>query len=169
MRLVSIALIAVATCFMSNACRADQIVYAMGSLGSEFGTLDLTTGVFNPIGPADTGFYGDITTQPTTGTVYAVDHNMDLIVLNPSTGAIESTVGHLGIHLYGLKFDANGVLYGYNGGSLYQVNPSTASETLNRFVRDQYRCQLWCNLRGQYPLSRGGKCTQSYPLDPLHH
>ena len=89
---------------------ADQTVYAMGSLGSEFGTLDLTTGVFNPIGPADTGFYGDITTQPTTGAVYAVDNNTNLVVLDPSNGAIESTVGLLGKHLYGLKFGPGGVL-----------------------------------------------------------
>jgi hypothetical protein len=59
-----------------------------------------------------------------------VDQDGDLDLLNPSTGAIESTVGHMGIHIYGLKFDSNGVLYGYNGGALYQVNPLTASETL---------------------------------------
>jgi hypothetical protein len=56
MRLVAGAVIAIATCFLSNACRADLTVYAMGSLGTEFGTLDLTTGVFNPLGPAATGF-----------------------------------------------------------------------------------------------------------------
>ncbi len=130
MRLRAIAFTAIVTCFTSNACRADLTAYAMGSVGTEFGTLDLTTGAYTALGPATTGFYGDITTQPSTGAVYAIDHLSDLVILDPSTGGIQATVGPLSTHFYGLKFGPDGVLYGYGGGSLYTVNLSTASATL---------------------------------------
>ncbi len=103
-------------------------VYAGTSAGN-FGTLDLSTGTFTPIGvPTGFRFWG---MGVSGGSLYAADPSSNLYLANKTTGAFslvgnsnvtDSAIGSLGSTTSGLYS------MGY-GGELYSVNPSTGGVT----------------------------------------
>ena len=167
MRPISIALIAIAT-MLHDQCLRGSNPLCDGSLGSEFGTLDLTTGVFDPIGPADTGFYGDITTQSYHRQCTPWIRITISSCLIEAPGRSSRQWDSWAPTFIGLKFGPNGVLYGYNGGFLYQVNPSTASATLIGSYGINTGVNYGATFVGNYSLPAGGESIQSYSLDPSH-
>ena len=133
-------LIASAAVILSTAASAGPIVYAISTnyntFTGVFGTMNLTAGTFNQIGPS--------TSDPLTGLVpgpngsllsLSVSGNLDSI--NPATGAI-TVIGASGIGPAGGPGDAAGDLVAFNGmlyatdldNNLYTVNATTGAATL---------------------------------------
>src|ERR1700691_5068461 len=108
---------------------ADNIDYA--ATGSQFGTIDLQTGVFTQIGELD-GILGSATQDLARlpgGLLYGDNADSKLALIDPAT-LTTSLVGACGNNIFGLAFRQDGTLFGCSGNTLYQINPNTAAATL---------------------------------------
>jgi hypothetical protein len=76
------------------AANANPIVYAIGGSG-QFGTMNLSTGSFTPIGPGISVGTGGLVRGP-GGTLLSLGYNGDLNSINPATGVL-SPVGATGL------------------------------------------------------------------------
>lgn len=66
------------------AARAGEIVYAETFDNAQFGTLDLSSGLFTPIGPG--GGFSSKGMAVAGGKIYAIDFNKSLYSVDPVTG-----------------------------------------------------------------------------------
>jgi hypothetical protein len=93
-----------------------------------FGTMDLSTGVFMQIGPANPAGYIGISTVGAT--VYAIDNNFNLVSINPMTG-IPTVIGNTGISFPLLAGSPSGAQYAVDvNNDLYSINTTTGAATL---------------------------------------
>ncbi|MCV2419224.1 IPTL-CTERM sorting domain-containing protein [Paucibacter sp. DJ2R-2] len=97
--------------------------------GTNIGTIDSTTGVGTVVGPTGhAGTYG-VAEDPTSNILYAT-YGTTLATVNKSTGAL-TTVGNMGISIFGITFDASGALWTVSTGTgLYTVNKASGAVTL---------------------------------------
>jgi len=109
-------------------CYGDTLLFATNGAG-QFGTIDVTTGIFAQIGGLEPstlwglGWDGYILYGLTS------QANPDLDIINPSTGAI-TTVGATGLSKYSIMSSTiGGALYAIDGSSskLYTINPATGA------------------------------------------
>jgi len=122
------------------AANADPLVYVLGGSG-QFGTMNLSTGSFTPIGPGISVGTGGLVQGP-SGTLLSLGFDGNLNRINPTTGAL-STVGATGLGDCSLltspcgsnsaniigKVGSN--LYATDlANNLYSVNPTTGAATL---------------------------------------
>lgn len=122
---------------------ADSVYVVSGSITGNgvFGTVDLTTGAYKPIGPTEPAGYFGMGTGP-SGTLYTLNYAGQLDRINPVTGAF-ARVGATGLQpcvipspacgptsIFGLG-SLNGKLFATDfSNSIYSVNSSTAAATL---------------------------------------
>jgi hypothetical protein len=121
--------------------RADVLGYASALIGtstnSEFGILDLTTGVFTDITTYSNTFIADLALSPDE-TLYAltapdgVAGSNEITTINTTSGAItDVAVNSAGLESF--DFAANGTLYGLSYTApvgLYTVDPTTGAAGL---------------------------------------
>jgi len=115
--------------FPIQEAKADVVVYA-GAYFEQYGTLDLTTGVFTLLGtPGDQAGFGEL-----GGNLYAGDGNGDTSSVNPANGkdtfigtgsTTYDTFGSTTTGLYAVSHPT-----GANPFLTYSVNPSTGVATL---------------------------------------
>jgi PEP-CTERM motif len=132
--------LALALVLSTAAANADNLVYVLGGSGP-FGTMNLSTGSFTPIGPAISVGTGGLVQGP-SGTLLSLGFDGNLNRINPTTGAL-STVGATGLGDCSLltspcgsnsaniigKVGSN--LYATDlANNLYSVNPTTGAATL---------------------------------------
>jgi hypothetical protein len=115
----------------SEAFAAHPLVYVITApTGQQFGTLDLTTGVFTQIGPATPEGQSSLVSGP-NGDLLSLTFSGDLESINPTTGTT-TVIGATGLG------DTAGVLGGIGGkvyatdlnNNLYGVNTSSGAATL---------------------------------------
>ncbi len=123
---------------------ADSSVYVIGAntTGSGvFGTVDLTTGAYMPIGPTEPDGYFGMATGP-NGALYSLNYVGQLDQINPATGAY-TRIASTGLQPCLVPSPACGptsvfALGGIDGklfatdfaNSVYRVNPATGAATL---------------------------------------
>jgi hypothetical protein len=122
------------------AANADNLVYVLGGSGA-FGTMNLATGSFTPIGPGISVGTGGLVQGP-SGSLLSLGFDGNLNRINPTTGVL-STVGATGLGDCSLltspcgsnsaniigKVGSN--LYATDlANNLYSVNPTTGAATL---------------------------------------
>jgi hypothetical protein len=111
--------------------RAQDDVYAaeFDQTNNQFGTINLFTGTFTPIGSYGSAVINDIAYAP-NGTLYGIEGN-NLVTFNLKTAAI-TTVGTFNVGgLESLAFQpGTGTLYAASQGALYTVNTTTATTAL---------------------------------------
>ncbi len=122
------------------AAKASPIVYTLGD-GGQFGTVNLSTGAFTPIGPGITVGTGGLVNGP-GGTLLTLGFNGDLNTIDPATGILSTigatglgdcslpsspcgpnsanVIGNVGSNFYATDFANN----------LYTINPATGAGTL---------------------------------------
>jgi len=108
---------------------ADNIDYA--ATASQFGSIDLQTGTFTPIGTLN-GILGSATEDLARlpgGLLYGSNTDSKLALVDPVT-LTTSLVGVCGNSLFGLAFRQDGTLFGCSSDTLYQINPNTGAATL---------------------------------------
>jgi hypothetical protein len=119
-----------ASMLLAVSCYASTAFVTDGA--GQFGSMDLGTGAFTQIGGAEPSLlYG---MGWAGGSLYGLDTNANpnLVVIDPSTGAI-STVGATGLAHYSiLSAIIGGSLYALDGvtSNLYSINPATGAATL---------------------------------------
>ena len=96
-------------------------------------TVDRCTGLATQVnsGPqSSSGSLGALAISPSTGKMYNTGYG-NLYEVNKSTGVL-TLIGSTGVTIFGADFDANGVLYGLDGGggNLYTINTATGAATL---------------------------------------
>jgi hypothetical protein len=109
---------------------ADPIIYAATDTG-RFGTLNVATGVFTPIGGVHVGGYDGLGNLP-NGNFAAVDGFNNFVTINRTTGAV-TTVGPTGVPIVvnaSLTTGAQFALDSFN--RLYQINPNTGADSARR-------------------------------------
>jgi hypothetical protein len=122
------------------AANADNLVYVLGD-GGQFGTVNLSTGSFTPIGPGLSVGTGGLV-QGSGGNLLSLGFNGDLNSINPSTGVL-SAIGATGLGDCSLPTSPCGLnsaniigkvgskLYATDlANNLYSVNPTTGAATL---------------------------------------
>jgi hypothetical protein len=122
------------------AAHADNLVYVLGD-GGQFGTVNLSTGSFTPIGPGLSVGTGGLV-QGSGGNLLSLGFNGDLNSINPTTGVL-SVVGATGLGDCSLPTSPCGLnstnilgkvgskLYATDlANNLYSVNPTTGKATL---------------------------------------
>jgi hypothetical protein len=109
--------------------RADVIDFVSTSL-SQFGTLDLNTGTFVPIG-TDV-FFQDLARLP-FNTLYGMDNAQTLRIVNPADGS-STIVGVSGNGIQGLAIRSDGTLFGLSHQNLYTIDKTTGAATLVGFM-----------------------------------
>jgi hypothetical protein len=124
-RLVITAVVALA---VHSSARADSFAYEVTGIGTEFGIVDLNTGVFTPVGNMGQTLAGLGTAG---GVIYGVDYHGDtLYSVNTSTGAL-TTIGTGAVASgYSMFGSTTSGLYaaGFDG-NLYTISPSTGAAT----------------------------------------
>jgi PEP-CTERM motif len=128
----------------AGAAVADPLAYVVsgGITGNGvFGTVNLTTGAYSPVGPTEpNGYFGMATGA--NGDIYSLNYLGQLDRINPQTGAF-TNVGATGLQtclipsaacgptsVFGLG-SANGKLFATDfTNSIYGVNPATGAATL---------------------------------------
>jgi len=80
----------------------DYVYFTKGS----FGTMDLQSGAFTPIGPGGANDQ-DMASRP-GGPLYAADLSTRLLTNDVNTGAIGSIIGTMGNDIHGLRFNRAG-------------------------------------------------------------
>lgn len=121
-----VALIAAA---ISAPARADITTYVGGGSGA-FGTINLNTGAFTPIGPS----FGFVPAGLVSynGLLYATsyDANGTLYSVNPITGSLTS-LGNSGIFYFGgIGATTSGIYRLDQSSNLYSINPANGKATL---------------------------------------
>jgi hypothetical protein len=122
-------IVSLALVLSAVSARADSLVYVV-NLFQQFGTVNLNSGAFNPIGPGLPQASGSLIPGP-GGSLLTLTGTGDLVAINPSTGA-SSVVGSTGL---GGNANALGTfgttLYATDlSNNLYTVNPTTGLATL---------------------------------------
>jgi PEP-CTERM motif len=118
----------------AGSASADLNVYAVSTnfntFIGRFGTVDLTTGAFNQIGPAIADPLSGLLPQP-NGSLLSISASGNLDSVNPASGAV-SVIGATG--LGNLAYDIaelNGTVYATDlNSNLYTVNTTTGTVTL---------------------------------------
>jgi hypothetical protein len=113
---------------------ASPLVFAVSTnfnnFTGQFGTVDLTTGTFNPIGPVTADPLGGLVPGP-NGNLLGISASGNFDSVNPVTGAI-SVIGATG--LGGLAYtitELNGTVYATDlESNLYTVNTTTGAASL---------------------------------------
>jgi hypothetical protein len=127
---------------IAGALRADIVVDAgttfssSTSTGPQFGTLDLTTGVFSPINTTEPTLAGMATLNNNTeyGGDYDGTPNSNLYSIDPATGNL-TTIGSSAVQYYDFGGTLS-ALYAFDNAAfmspftLYSINPSTGAATL---------------------------------------
>jgi hypothetical protein len=119
--------LAVFLCLAPSSVFADIMAYVVGS-GSQFGTVDLATGVYTQISPNINDAVG--LAIGSGGVLYGINNSGSLMTVNPTTGAT-TIIGSTGVSGL-LVFTAlsNGSLYAMDGNEeLYSINPSNGHAT----------------------------------------
>lgn len=109
---------------------ADSDVYVV-TIFQQFGTVDLTTGSFQPIGAGTPDPVANLVPAP-NGQLFSLDvANGNLVSINPATGAT-TVVGPTGVGAFGFDLaEVGGKLYLTDfSNNLYTVNASTGAATL---------------------------------------
>jgi len=108
-----------------------QLAYAMqfNQGNNQFGTIDLLTGSFTPLGSEGGTLFNDIAAAP-DGALYGIINTASLVTLNTNNGAVQSSVNFNVGGIESLAIAPDGTLYGAAQGALYQVNPVTGVATL---------------------------------------
>jgi hypothetical protein len=119
-------------------------LYALDSDTLAFGTLDLATAAFTPIGPSaptqpGQNLWSGMTIHPVTGTIYAsaiagaVNVPYSLYTINPTTGA-PTLVGSdaTAMAMIDIAINCAGEMYGHDidDDVIYQIDPADGSVTL---------------------------------------
>ncbi len=122
---------------------ADSVYVVSASITGNgvFGTVDLTTGGYKPIGPTEPDGYFGMATGP-NGALYSLNYGGQLEQINPVTGAF-TRIGATGLQPCLVPSPAcgptsvfslgslNGKLFATDfANSIYTVNPSTGAATL---------------------------------------
>jgi hypothetical protein len=113
--------------------KAGPIAYVVTSAtgtgsGGQFGTMDLGTGAFNPIGPGDASGFDGLIAVP--GGFLAINGNNDLVRLDPQTGA-ETLIGNAGVSLVVFNGAPGGPAFAADfTNNIYSINLSTGAATL---------------------------------------
>jgi hypothetical protein len=107
---------------------AGPITFVVTS-ANQFGTLDLGTGAFTPIGaPYGPGFDG--LGNLADGTLVSVDGNNNFVKINRTTGAV-TTIGPTGAHLFVVSSLTTGAPFALDtANNFYRINPTTGAATL---------------------------------------
>lgn len=107
----------------------------MTDSADQFGTVDLTTGVFTPIGTTPSRIYG--MSFSSNGTLYGTSQGnpAHVYTINPSTGA-STLLGPTGYSATGSAIGPNGLLYAVTNSqtdsAFFTINPSTlAANVIN--------------------------------------
>ncbi len=110
---------------------ADDVAYA-GSSSGEFGTMDLSTGVFNPEGNSGQTLAG---LAVANGSIFASSYltaNGTLFTVDPATGGLTIVGNAMGVAYDDFGSTTSG-LYAVSNGSiqeLYSIDPTTGAATL---------------------------------------
>ncbi len=122
---------------------ADSVYVISAGISGDgvFGTIDLTTGAYNPIGPTEPDGYFGMATGP-NGALYSLNYVGQLDQIDPVTGAF-TRIGATGLQPCLLPSPAcgptsvfdlgsiNGKLFATDfSNSVYSVNPATGAATL---------------------------------------
>ncbi len=126
--------LSLALVLFTTSASADTLVYAVSTnynnFTGEFGTVDLSTGTFNQIGPVTSDPLAGVVPGP-NGNLLGISASGNLDSINPVTGAI-SVVGATG--LGGLAYytaELNGRVYATDlNSNLYTVNTATGAASL---------------------------------------
>ena len=130
MRTRQIPVVLLALVSFAATASADSDVYVV-TIFQQFGTVDLTTGSFQPIGAGIPDPVSNLVPAP-NGQLFSLDvANGNLVSINPANGAT-TVVGPTGVGAFGFDLaEAGGKLYMTDlSNNLYTVNPSTGAETL---------------------------------------
>jgi hypothetical protein len=109
-----------------------------GLFGDQFGTIDLSTGVFTSLGLTEIGGNPALATPlsgmaEANGTLYGADegthNNGGIYTINPSSGAL-TTVGSTGLSIANLGSTTTGLYVVDSSLNLYSINPATGAATL---------------------------------------
>jgi hypothetical protein len=113
---------------VDGSSNSNLVLYAM-SQNNEFGTVDVTTGVFTQVGTLSiqSGSFGDLARLP-GGMLYGEQGNQDLVIVDPVT-VTSTVVGNTGNSIYAIKFRHDGVLFGASHTDLYTIDTVTANAT----------------------------------------
>lgn len=117
---------------------AGPIVYVVNAnfnnFTGQFGTMDLTTGAFNPIGPVTSDPLSSLVPGP-NGKLLSVSESGNLDSVNPATGAVSvigaiPVVAETGNAPYSIA-ELNGTVYATDlYGNLYTLNTATGASSL---------------------------------------
>ena len=120
---------------------ADTAVYAVTG-NQQFGTFDINTGAFNPIGPGTPEPESGLVPGP-NGTLLTLTASGNLDAINPATGQVVSSLptglgncsapvpGQCGPSSANTIAEVAGVVYATDySNNLYRINPTTGAKTL---------------------------------------
>jgi hypothetical protein len=100
--------------------------------GTNFGTIDLTTGAFIPINDqGGSSNWGALAADPAANLLYTVDLEQSTFpLLSVTPLGVITTIGDTNQFITGLAFDSDtNVLYGVDGTSLYTIDAGTGFAT----------------------------------------
>ena len=108
-----------------------QTAYAMqfNQANNNFGTINLLTGSFTPLGSEGGTLFNDIAAAP-DGQVYGIVNTTSLVNLDTNSGAVLNSVNFNVGGIESLAIAHDGTLYGATQGALYKINPTTGAATL---------------------------------------
>lgn len=108
-----------------------QLAYAMqfNQGNNSFGTINLLTGGFTPLGSEGGTLFNDIAASP-NGSLYGIVNTTSLVTVNTGNGAVLSSVNFNVAGIESLAIAPDGTLYGATQGALYTVNPVNGVATL---------------------------------------
>jgi len=128
----------IATSLFATLAVAQTIYTTHDNNGRSIGTINASTGSGTDIGATGESSYA--LARDLDGTLYTTytdgSGNAQLAIVSPTTGAIVSTIGDLGIPLIALEIDGTGQMWGVgyenqsvNDTFLYSINKETAAIT----------------------------------------
>jgi len=116
-----------ALAFSCLTARADQIAY-IGLRGGAFGTIDLNTGAYTPLGNSGQSLAGMAVANSTLfATAYDVA-NSSVYSVNPANGAL-TLIGSTGIQVFDFGSTTTGMYALDPNFNLYSINPATGVAT----------------------------------------
>ena len=128
----------IATSLFATLAVAQTIYTTHDNNGRSIGTINASTGSGTDIGATGESSYA--LARDLDGTLYTTytdgSGNAQLAIVSPTTGAIVSTIGDLGVPLIALEIDGTGQMWGVgyenqsvNDTFLYRINKETAAIT----------------------------------------
>jgi len=108
-----------------------QLAYAMefNQGNNRFGSLNLLTGGFTPLGSEGGTLFNDIAAAP-GGPLYGIVNTTSLVTLNPANGSVARSVNFNVGGIESLAVAPDGTLYGATQGALYTINAVTGVAAL---------------------------------------